>query len=458
MTKLIITATLLLLSFFSFGQKPNIWIHTDMTAAYSYSKNSSRAEAETDQDSDPDDHVALAMYLMQANKFNTVGIVMGVTNRNTNRNVLTFFNETFRPAYAKDVVCLNKEIGGYPEAEDLPAYESSITAGSNRINFDDSPVDKYDNYDDLPGTVKLLVDELKTEKYSYDDPLYVLVWGGMTEVAMAVRHLQRTDNTQALNRLYVVSHWHTSYTNTQSSNGCYSGSDAEKYGCANCNVNCESCRFVRNEAKKDDAAFRWVDVASVGQTGIVNGSNGYFSGGIDGSTYNKFKKSALGELFVKSKFAYGKPDGSDCATFYALLGNYGVKLEDFNDNGQTTASQESTAKQNFKNKTHGLLDELMNISDIASSNCNTGSIDLNYGSIGGASFKYFSENKFLNLELEKKIPGVKLKIIDLNGKIQMLGQVKNIDNRYDLSNYSRGTYIAVLYNSQVIGRYKFCVN
>ena len=354
------------------AQKPRIWIHTDMTAAYDYSKTSSIAEAETDQNSDPDDHVALAIYLMMANKFDTKAIVMGVTNRNTNMNVLTFFNETFRPAYASDVECLNRELGGYPAVEDIPAYESSLTAGNNKIEFDDSPIGKYDSYSSLPATVKLLVDELKKDDYSYEAPLYVLEWGGMTEAAMVIRHLQRNNEIEALRRMYIVSHWHTSYTNTQSNNNCYSGSDADKYGCANCNVNCEACRFVRNEAKKTDALFRWVDLASVGQTGIVNGYNNYFNGGIDGSTYRQFQKSRLGDLFVKSKFAYGKPDGSDCATFYAVLGNYGVTLSDYNNNGQTTASQESSAMNKFKSRGHDMLDELMNISNIASGDCSFG--------------------------------------------------------------------------------------
>lgn len=368
----IILFTLLSLANIINAQKPNIWIHTDMTAAYNYSKTSSVAKAETDQSSDPDDHVALAMYLMQAYKFNTVGIVMGVTNRNTTMNVLTFFNETFRTAYASDVECLNKTIGGYPAAQDLPAYESSTTAGNSKILFDDSPVNKYDNYNALLGTVKLLVDELKSDKYSYTNPLYVLEWGGLTEIAMVVRHLQRNNETEALKRLFVVSHWHTSYSNTQSANGCYTGSDAEKYGCANCNVNCQSCKFMRDEAIKTDALFRWVDVASVGQTGIVNGSGGYFSGGIDGSTYKQFEKSRLGELFVKSKFSSGKPDGSDCGSFYAVLGEYGVTLASYSDNGQTTAAQESNAKNKFSSRAHDMLDELLNISNIASGDCSTG--------------------------------------------------------------------------------------
>jgi hypothetical protein len=64
--------------------KPYIWIQTDGTAITGFTND----EAITDRNSDPDDQVALANYLMLANKVNTVGIVMGVTNRNTSRTTL----------------------------------------------------------------------------------------------------------------------------------------------------------------------------------------------------------------------------------------------------------------------------------------------------------------------------------------------------------------------------------
>lgn len=403
------------------ARKPDIWIHTDMTAALRYTKDDNSAKAVTDQGSDPDDQVALAIYLMQANKFNTRAIVMGVTNRNTSQNVRAFFDSVFRTAYAEDIACLNQEIGGYPHPDSLKAYESSCTAGNNRIQFDTSPPNKYDSYSVLPGTVKRLVDELKSDRYSYENPLYVIVWGGMTEAAMAVKHLTRNSETEALQRLYIVSHWHTSYTNTQSSNNCYSGELAEIYGVANCNVDCDACKYVRDEAKKADAQFRWTDCASVGQTGIVNGYNNYFNG-VDGSVYKNFEKSRLGALFMKSKFVYGKPDGSDCATFYTILGEYGVGLDDYNDNGQTTREQEAAAKNTYRSRAHDMLDELMRISNIAASGpCNESRVGRTDASMEPSGFTLYQNypNPFNSTTVIKyglsTFSSVKIEVRDIKG-------------------------------------------
>jgi hypothetical protein len=128
---------------------------------------------------------------------------------------LTSFNNYQRAAYAADYPCLKKLDPNYPAPEDIPAYESSLTQGNNVIQFDANNQSKYDSYANLPKTVQLLVDELKSGKYSYNNPLYVFVWGGLSETAMAVKHLIRNGNTTALQALYIVSHWHTSYSNTQ---------------------------------------------------------------------------------------------------------------------------------------------------------------------------------------------------------------------------------------------------
>jgi hypothetical protein len=338
--------------------KPNVWIQTDLTAALSYpsiTTSSTVSEAETDQGSDADDHVALANYLMLANKFNTVGIVLGVTNRNTTENTKTFFDNTFLKAYTDDYACLKNNFTGYPTPQSLNVMESSLTAGSGFTTFKNLPETQYDNYANLPGTVKSLVDELKSTKYSATSPLYVLVWGGLTESAMAIKHLQRTGNTAALNRLYIISHWTSSFINQ--------GTPQDPFNPANCRSAGEACDFVHNEAKKSDAAFKFVDLGSIGQEGIVSGYGGWFSGGLNGTRAKQFRKSKLGDLLIKSKFVFGKPDGSDCATYYALLGTYGVKLSDFNSNGVLTEADENAGWAAFRGTAHDMLDELLSISD-----------------------------------------------------------------------------------------------
>lgn len=340
-------------------QKPTIWIHTDLTSATSYTVTSTTSEGETDQDSDPDDHVAMAMYLMLANKFNTKGIVVGVTNRNTTLNTKTFFDNTFIKAYETDVVQLNAKIGGYPTADSLKkvTWESSLTAGSGFISFSNTPEDKYDSYNALPGTVKALVDELDNSSYSASNPLYVCVWGSMNEIAIATKYLIRNEKMAALERLYVVSHWTSSFV--------AQGTPQNPFNVANCNSGRAACDYMHNEAKKTTAKFKFADLGSCGQGGIVSGSGSWFSGGLNGAKATALRKSKLGDLAMKSKFVFGKPDGSDCATFYTILGSHDVKLSNFNHNGVLTQTDEQSAINAYKNSAPRIWDDLLAVSNAA---------------------------------------------------------------------------------------------
>ena len=357
-SKLFLFAFILLVSMSTWAQKPNIWIHTDMTSATSYNTTSSTSEAVTDQNSDPDDHAALCQYLLIANKFNTVRIVAGITNRNTTLNTGTFVQNTFIDgAYASDYPGMNAKFGGYPTPSSIKVSESSLTAGSGYINFSSTPDTKYDDYNALPATVKLLVDELNKSTYSSTNPLYVLVWGGLQEVAMATKHLIRNNNTAALNRLFVVSHWTMSYINQ--------GSPSDPYDVANCNASSAACDYMHSMAKASGAQFKFVDAASSGQDGIVNGSSTFFNGGITGANATQLKKSKLGALAVKSKFVYGKIDGSDCASFYTVLGTYGVTLNSFAKNGATTQAQEQAAIDAYRSSATTIWNDLLAASNAA---------------------------------------------------------------------------------------------
>ena len=381
--------------------KPRIWIHTDMTGVTGFKVDGSIATAITDTDSDADDQVAMAMYLMMANQFDTKGIILTSTTRNTVLNTLTKFNEVHGAAYNSDLPCLNSNIGGYPTLAELNVKESSLTEGNKVLSYSNSPVDKYDNFNTLPQTVKDLINELKKPEYSPTNPLYVLIWGPMTEVAMATKHMIRNNMKTELSRMYVVSHWTSSFLN-QTGTPCSSfPSDQIQFKPANCNQNCQSCAYMHNEAKKTGASFKFVDLGSIGQEGVVNGSSSFFKGGnngVGGPQYLNFQKSKLGDLFVKSKFSFGKPDGSDCATFLAVLGTYGVKLSDFNANGVLTKEHEQAGINKFSKTAVTLMQDLNDISNkaiscvtagptnindliVASSSCT--SVSLSWGDVSG---------------------------------------------------------------------------
>ncbi len=357
--------------------KPRTWILSDYTGPVDYKiiNNGKDATAVTDADSDPDDQVALAMYLMMANKFDTRAIVLGSTTKNTQLKTLELYQKAHGDAYATDRKCLGDS---YPE--NINVKESSLTAENANISF--STTKDYKPFEGLPKTVQDLINELgrvdasNNAVYTTSKPLYVLVWGPMTEIAIATKHMTDvTAKNNLLSRMFVISHWTSSYV-SQMGTPCSSFNASEThFKPANCNENCPACNYMHDEAAKSGAKFKFVDLGSAGQNGIVSGSNGYFTGGTEGvlgDQYKEFQKSKLGDLFVKSRFYLKKPDGSDCATFLALLGDYGVKLSDYSSNGTLNKTVEEKAIANFKNNATKVLDELKTISNKASSCSTTG--------------------------------------------------------------------------------------
>jgi hypothetical protein len=81
-----------------------------------------------------------------------------------------------------------------------------------------------------------------------------------------------------------------------------------------------------------------------------------------------FKKSMMGEMFISSNFIQNRPDGSDMATIYTILGEYGLNINDFNNNGQLTEKQERHGMEVLKKQAHYMLDELLAISNIVANN------------------------------------------------------------------------------------------
>ncbi len=375
MMKRISTITLLLVAFCQTNlfasapaQKPDIWLLTDLTGfkvgepRFTHEDDPSISQYNTQ--SDPDDFTAISIYLMKSNEFNTVRIIMG-NDRDPKRlstDALQEFKDTFVPAYRHDVKYWNSPngIGGYPSAEEFEAsLRQSSTQGQAYADYT-----SYKDFDKLPSTVQELVVELQNEKYSYDRPLYVLIWGPLTEVAMAIRHFEENDNLEPLNNLYIVSHWTTSHLMHNEPSRCAKEEDKVKFGVANCNEDCVACDYVHQRAAQDDCNFRFVDIGSIGQSGLVDGSVEYFAdGGVESDAFKAFCNSSMGEVFITSNFLRGRPDGSDAATLYVILGRYGISLDDFSNNGVLTIDQEQKGRDVLFEQARYILDELLAISN-----------------------------------------------------------------------------------------------
>ncbi|PWJ35028.1 nucleoside hydrolase-like domain-containing protein [Sediminitomix flava] len=349
--------------------KPAIWILTDFTGMKKDGiefRHQNDKQSQLNTVSDPDDYVAMVMYLMNANKFHTAQIVLGSdgADKSKGTNPLTEFQNRILTAYEHDISFWNsnKNTKGFPSAQEISAVTKLTTLQGQKFDTNEN----YTDFKSLAPTVKSLVKELEKNKYSAENPLYVLVWGPMTEAAMAVKHLQAKGNTDALERLFVVSHWTTSFLRHNNPSKCTAlEEDRVKYGVANCNEDCEACEFLHKEAQNAQAKFRFVDVGSVGQGGIVGGSRPFFGKkGIQGEHAQAFLTSEMGKLFIESNFMYNRPDGSDCATFYTILGDYGLTLNDFYTNGVITEEQERYAETAFKNNANKMMQELLALSQV----------------------------------------------------------------------------------------------
>lgn len=105
------------------SQKPKVWIYSDMTDKTLPGQNHMGTI------NDPDDISAMAAYLLMANMFDTKGIVIGSTHREQHKDTpdqAEWANLFFGAAYKKDLVKLNKHIGGYPEEMHLYLPKESL--------------------------------------------------------------------------------------------------------------------------------------------------------------------------------------------------------------------------------------------------------------------------------------------------------------------------------------------
>ena len=96
-----------------------------------------------------------------------------------------------------------------------------------------------------------------------------------------------------------------------------------------------------------------VECGAIGQHGIVSGSTG-------GAEYNdQYRVSALGAIFREGKFANNKIDHSDAATYWALMGDWGVSLEDIKPDGSNDPEVERANEAAFRRRSKDIMAELL---------------------------------------------------------------------------------------------------
>lgn len=316
--------------------KPLVWIYTDMSDSTIKGGNKEGTL------NDPDDISAMAAYLLMANEFKTLGIVVASTHRPEHAKTpdqAEWATRYFGGAYAADRPGLEKNIGGFPET--ITFTESCIKKTSERYNPEKS-------YEDLGkhSTVQALHDAArKTES-----PIHVLCWGSLTEPAILVRHCLESGNKDILKRLVFIAHWTDSPLNQ--------GTPEHPENVANCREDAKACAYMKARALAGDIIY--YECGAIGQTGIVSGA----PKGKD--YYDAYRTSRLGTAFVEGKYVFNGVDHSDSATFWVLLGNYGVTLKQIANNGTNSAEVEAINRDSFRDHSKKIHDELLRRSRAAS--------------------------------------------------------------------------------------------
>lgn len=316
---------------------PKVWIYTDMSDPTLPGTNHRGTV------NDPDDVSAMAGYLLMANHFETLGIVVASTHRKehaTSPDQAAWANRVFGNAYRADLPQLKQRLGRYPD--DVKFIQSCIKESAEK--FDEQK--RYESLDKY-NSVRALLDTANS--LGKDEVINVLCWGSLTEPAILVSHCLATQSQSILKKLRFIAHW----TNSP----LHQGSPEHPEDVANCREDAAACRYMIAMAGSGKIVYH--ECAAIGQHGIVSGSP-------KGKDYfDQFRISQLGTLFVEGKFVHDCVDHSDSACYWVLLGDYGVSLKDIAADGKNNAEIETVNEANFAANSEKIHDELLRRAKLA---------------------------------------------------------------------------------------------
>jgi len=137
---------------------------------------------------DPDDFQSMVHYLVYADRFDTEGLISSPPQQGRARDILECLD-----AYAKDFRILRTWSASYPTPDSL---RKLVRQGAITPQEDKEPKT-------LSEGAKLIVAKAKADD---SQPLYVIVWGSITDVAQAV-HAEPRIKKQL--RVYSIGSWNT---------------------------------------------------------------------------------------------------------------------------------------------------------------------------------------------------------------------------------------------------------
>jgi len=320
---LVLGLLLIFVAISSSAQKPKVWLISDGG----------------DKINDPDDVSAIASYILMSNMFDTRAIVLASTIHpwhKTTADQGLWAKELYGKAYAADLPNLNKYIGGYQS--EFRFLESSVKGmGVFQLTKD------YD-LKDYPSILALYKELEKTSGI-----LNILCFGPLTEQAILVKYCIKNNRQDLLNKARFISHWTNSNWHT--------GTLKNPERTHNCFADAGSCEYIKQMAL--NGTIKFYECGGIGQYGIVEEAQK------GKAYYDLFYESKLGTIFREGKFTKDRVDDSDCATYWVLLGNYGVSLNDLADNGLNFPEVEMRNEKAFALHAKDMRNELLRRSDAA---------------------------------------------------------------------------------------------
>lgn len=137
---------------------------------------------------DPDDFQSLVHLLIYADKFHIEGLISSPPSKGRKKDILEGIN-----AYEKDFAVLRKFSKDYPEPEILRnrTKQGAVEPQTGKIPTKVSEGAQY------------IIEKAKKDSIN---PLWILVWGSITDVAQAVHHVPEIKNRI---RVYSIGSWNT---------------------------------------------------------------------------------------------------------------------------------------------------------------------------------------------------------------------------------------------------------
>ncbi|MBB6431158.1 nucleoside hydrolase-like domain-containing protein [Algisphaera agarilytica] len=380
--------------------KPNIWVYSDLTDPRNQ-RDGGHPKG------DPDDLASLASLLLSADRFHIESIVVGSGSFPEISNPVEMIEDIFVPAYEAHLQGLADP--DHPYQPEIQFQWSSVTS-AGRVN----KFQKSRSYEDLSDfeTVSSLVE------YATDHEVYVLVWGALTEPAILVKHLQTTGNRAALDNITIVSHWSKSYVMSMHQEEL----KTDPFAVTNCRMDRDACMYVHEQAAQGNVKL--VQLGSVGQTGIVDGSINY-------PRIQAFAENPLGQIFMSAKSYNNKQDQSDAATYWVFASDLGFDLKRYPTNGDLTRAMEEQRIEKFKALAPAVMDNLLDRAQASEAEPFPDSFVADY-----FTYAYYRWGHYA-VYVPAAVP---YRILSPDGEVLLEGEFKQWRNPVDLPKQPQGHY------------------